>query len=103
MKVVVVVVKFIRSHGLTHCQFQSFLSEIDDEYGDVVYRAEVQWLRRETVLKSYLALRLRIRMFMNKTTKSVFVWDLALLYISHHFIIIIIISTEVRSNFEDET
>jgi len=44
MKVVVSVVNLIRFHGLNYRQFESFLSEIDDEYGYVFYRTEVRSL-----------------------------------------------------------
>jgi hypothetical protein len=40
MKVVISAVNFIRSHGLNHRQFQSFVSETDAAYGDVLYHAE---------------------------------------------------------------
>jgi hypothetical protein len=36
------VANFIPSHGVNHRQFQSFLSEVDAEYGDVLYHADVR-------------------------------------------------------------
>jgi hypothetical protein len=66
VKVVVSVVNFIRSHGLNYRPFQSFLSEIDAEYGGVSCHREVRWLSRGTVLKRFLALRLEIEMFTNE-------------------------------------
>lgn len=64
MSVVTKAVNFIRSHGLTHRQFQSFLLEIEAEYNDVVYHNHVRWLSRGKVLKRFFDLRKEIEMFM---------------------------------------
>jgi hypothetical protein len=53
MKVVVLVVNFIQSHGLNHRQFQSFLSEIDAENGDNLYHTDVRWQNCGTVLNVF--------------------------------------------------
>lgn len=86
MSVVVSCVNFIRHHGLQHRQFQSFLSEIEAEYGDVLYHAEVRWLSRGKVLKRFFALRQEIDIFLTEKGKcqEVFsdpewIWDLAFL------------------------
>jgi hypothetical protein len=50
-KVVVSVVNFIRFYGLNDGQFESFLSETDAEYGDVLFHTEVRQLFRGAVLK----------------------------------------------------
>ena len=53
MKVVVKTVNVIRARGLFHREFKEFLSELDAEYGDVVYHSVVRWLSRGNVLKSF--------------------------------------------------
>ena len=35
-------VKFIRARGLNHCQFKSFLAELNSDYGDLPYHTEVR-------------------------------------------------------------
>ncbi|XP_064100875.1 general transcription factor II-I repeat domain-containing protein 2-like [Macrobrachium nipponense] len=54
MNVVVSTVNFIRRHGLNQRQFQTFLSEIDSEYGDVLHHTEVRWLSKGKVLRRFL-------------------------------------------------
>jgi hypothetical protein len=89
---VMLAVNFIQLHGLNRCQFQSFLSEINGEYGDVLYHTEVQWLSCETVVKYFLVLRLEIKMFMNEKGKIVtelgaekwLGYSALLCYIRHH-------------------
>jgi hypothetical protein len=48
-----------------------FWSKIDGEYGDVLYRSDVRWLRREKYWNFFLALRLATEMFMNHVGKVV--------------------------------
>jgi len=86
MSVVTKAVNFIRSHGLTHRQFQSFLLEIEAEYNDVVYHNHVRWLSRGKVLKRFFDLRKEIEMFMIDKGKPIlelkddnWLWDLAFL------------------------
>jgi hypothetical protein len=69
MKVVVLIVSFIQFHGLNHFHFQSFLSEIDAECGDILYHTEVRWLSCGTMLKCFLVLRLEIETFMKEKVK----------------------------------
>ena len=54
MKVVVKTVNVIRARGLFHREFKEFLSELDAEYGDVVYHSAVCWLSRGNVLKLFI-------------------------------------------------
>ena len=44
MKDVIKVVNFIRSKGLKHREFQTFLIEVKSEYGNVLYFSKVHWL-----------------------------------------------------------
>ena len=54
------IVNIIRLRGLYHRQFQSFLSDVDAEYGDVLYHSDVRWLSRGSVLQRFYSLRLEI-------------------------------------------
>jgi hypothetical protein len=71
MKVVVLTLNFIQNCGLDHCQFQYFLLETDTKYDVILNYTKVQWLRHGTLFKHFLALRLKIEMFMNKKGKVV--------------------------------
>ncbi|KAM3838371.1 general transcription factor II-I repeat domain-containing protein 2A-like [Diretmus argenteus] len=66
MSVVVKTVNHIRSRGLKHRQFRTFLEEIESEYEDVVYFTEVRWLSRGNVLKRFFELRSEIKAFMKQ-------------------------------------
>jgi hypothetical protein len=46
MSVINNIVKDIRRKGLKHRQFRKFLEDIDSEYEDVPYHAEVRWVSR---------------------------------------------------------
>ncbi|XP_057671356.1 protein FAM200A-like [Diorhabda carinulata] len=52
--VVVKTINFIRSRGLNHRQFKTFLDEISAEYNDVTYYCEVRWMSKGKMLKRYL-------------------------------------------------
>ena len=64
MEVVVKTVNVIRARGLFHREFQELLSELDAEYGDVVYHSAVRWLSRGNVLKRFYSLRSEIDQFL---------------------------------------
>ncbi|XP_074503829.1 general transcription factor II-I repeat domain-containing protein 2-like isoform X2 [Sebastes fasciatus] len=49
MNTVVKTVNIIRARGLHHREFQAFLSDVDAEYGDLLYHSEVRWLSRGSV------------------------------------------------------
>lgn len=71
IKDVTKIVNFIRSQGLNHREFQTFLSQMDAEYGDVVYYTEVRWLSRGKVLKRVFDLKQEISIFMESKGKVV--------------------------------
>ena len=56
---VVKTANLIRSHGLNHRQFKSFLVDMDSEYGELLYHIEVRWLCREKVLERFFAFFIR--------------------------------------------
>lgn len=64
MTVVVKTVNYIKARGLNHRQFQSFLTELEAEYTDVIYHCEVRWLSKGNVLKRFYDLREEIDIFM---------------------------------------
>ena len=75
MDVAVKTVNFIRSRGLTHRQFKSFLADMDSEYGELLYRTEIKWLSRGNVLKCFFALRNEIASFLEMKNNAVFLAD----------------------------
>jgi len=86
MDVVVKTVNFIRSRGLNHRQFTSFLASIESEYREILYHTEVRWLSRGNVLNRFFALREEIYYFMKLKKNEVpqlndakFICDLAFL------------------------
>lgn len=52
MKVVIKTVNFIKSKGLNHRDFQTFLEQMESEYGDVLYYSKVRWLSSGKMLSS---------------------------------------------------
>uniref|UniRef100_A0A8C6UL32 Uncharacterized protein n=1 Tax=Neogobius melanostomus TaxID=47308 RepID=A0A8C6UL32_9GOBI len=66
MNTVVKTVNTIRARGLNHRQFQAFLSEVDAEYGDLLYHSEVRWLSRGAVLHRFFSLRSEIDTFLKE-------------------------------------
>ena len=92
MDVVIKTVSFIRSRGLTHRQFKSFLVDMDSEYGELLYHTEIRWLSCGNVSKRFFALRNEIASFLEMKNEAVplladatFQRNLAFLtYITHH-------------------
>ncbi|XP_042272649.1 general transcription factor II-I repeat domain-containing protein 2-like [Thunnus maccoyii] len=63
---VVKTVNIIRARGLYHREFQAFLSDVDAEYGDLLYQSEVYWLSRGSVLQWFYSLRSNIGKFLKE-------------------------------------
>jgi len=64
MKFVFTTVNFIRSRGLNHRQFRSFLKETHASFQDIPYHADVRWLSRGNVWKRFVELRLELCAFL---------------------------------------
>jgi hypothetical protein len=86
MEIVVKTVNKIRSNSLAHRQFKVFLSEIDAEYGDLLYYSKIRWLSRGKVLLRFFELREEINFFMinkdrqiEELSDPIFVLNLAFL------------------------
>ncbi|XP_078495358.1 general transcription factor II-I repeat domain-containing protein 2-like [Ciona intestinalis] len=60
MNVVIKSVNFIRSRGLNHRQFKSFLESLNSEHEDVVYFTAVRWLSTGATLSRFFHLRQEI-------------------------------------------
>ena len=71
MNLVVKTLNFIRSRGLSHWKFKSFLVDMDSEYGELLYHTEVKWFSRGKVLKRFFALRNEIALFMETKNNPV--------------------------------
>ncbi|KAI7790569.1 general transcription factor II-I repeat domain-containing protein 2 [Triplophysa rosa] len=66
MTTVVKTINLIRSRALNHREFRAFLSDIDAEYGDVIYHSNVRWLSRGSVLQRFYSLRSEIDQFLKE-------------------------------------
>ena len=71
MENVVNTVNFIRSKGLNHRQFQTFLANVGSDYNDVIYFSQVHWLSRASTLARYWSLLEEIKTFMTIEGKDV--------------------------------
>jgi hypothetical protein len=63
-------VNFIRASALKHREFVAFLEEVENEYGEMIYRTNVRRLRRGSVLKRFFDLLNEIKLFMEWTEIS---------------------------------
>lgn len=63
---VVKAINFIRAKALYHCQFQQFLSDIEAQYGDVIYHNDVRWLSLGNALQHFFFLRREIGQFLDE-------------------------------------
>ncbi|KAI6658709.1 General transcription factor II-I repeat domain-containing protein 2-like [Oopsacas minuta] len=70
MKVVVKIVNYIRSRGLKHRQFKTFLAEMDDWDGDALYYCHIRWLSRGDMLERFYNIRKEIQIFMTDNGKE---------------------------------
>ena len=66
MSVVVSNGNLIKNHALNHGQFQTFLADLNCEYGDVMYYNEFFWLSRGKVLRRFFQLRKEINEFLKE-------------------------------------
>lgn len=70
MAFVVKTINFIKARGLNHRQFQQMLTEMEAEYGDLLYYCEVRWLSRGAMLERFYSLRKEIALFLQDKGKS---------------------------------
>uniref|UniRef100_UPI0035901BC1 general transcription factor II-I repeat domain-containing protein 2-like n=1 Tax=Myxine glutinosa TaxID=7769 RepID=UPI0035901BC1 len=68
---VVSTINVIKSRGLNSHQFKELLSELESEYGDLVYHCEVRWLSRGNMLTRFYSLREEVKQFMEMKGKPV--------------------------------
>jgi len=71
MEKVVSAVNFIRSRGLNHREFKSFLEEVGSDFDDVVYFCQVRRLSKSSTLFRFWSLRDEIKTFMTSKGKDV--------------------------------
>lgn len=55
--VVKTVTYIIRAQGLYHRKFPTFVTDVDAEYGDLLYHSEVHWRSHSSVLRWFYSLR----------------------------------------------
>lgn len=53
MDIVVKTVNFLKSRGLNHRQFKTFLEQSEADFSDVIYFTAVRWLSRGATLKRF--------------------------------------------------
>ncbi|KAK0132869.1 General transcription factor II-I repeat domain-containing protein 2A [Merluccius polli] len=71
MSTVVSTINLIKSRGLNSRQFKELLSELESEYGDLVYHCDVRWLSRGEMLARFYKLREEVKQFMDMKGKPV--------------------------------
>ena len=71
MEKVVSAVNFIRSRGLNHREFKSFLGEVGSDHDDVVYFCQVRWLSKSSTLFRFWSLHDEKKTFMINKGKDV--------------------------------
>ncbi|XP_035862707.1 general transcription factor II-I repeat domain-containing protein 2B-like [Sander lucioperca] len=71
MSTVVSTINFIKSRGLNSRQFKELLSELESEYGDLVYHWEIRWLSRGEMVARFHKLREEVKQFMDMKGKPV--------------------------------
>ena len=69
LDVVVKVVNTIRARGLTHRQFQEFLTSIESDYSDLLYHTKVRWLSAGQVFERVWQLKHEIIEFLRLHSK----------------------------------
>ena len=71
IKNVVSCVNYIRSRGLNHRQFKSFLQALNSNYPDVNYFCAVRWLSRAATLKRFWDLKESLQTFMESKGQDI--------------------------------
>lgn len=57
------IVHFMRSRDLYHRKFKEFISEINSQYSDIMFRTKVRRLSKGKVLERFFSLHEEIKLF----------------------------------------
>lgn len=66
MNAVMKTANIIRVRALYHREFQTFLPDVDADYGDLLYHSEVRWPSHGSVLRRFYSLRAEIDQFLKE-------------------------------------
>ncbi len=65
------VVNFIRSRGLNHREFKTYLKEVGSDYENVIYFSKVRWLSKAATLNRFRLFLPEIKQFMQNKKQNV--------------------------------
>ena len=71
LQVMIKVMNFLASKGLSNFQFQEFLKSMDADHGDIFYFSEGRWLTHGKMLRRFYNLQNEIKSLMESKGKLV--------------------------------